>query len=55
MIKVILNVNLEYELQANTIEEAEEAIIKLELPESYISESLEVVKFLDENDNEIEE
>lgn len=55
MIKVILNVNLEFELPVKTIKAAQKAIINLELPESYISESLEVVKFLDENDNEIEE
>lgn len=54
MRKVIVNVNLEYDiLEANTNEEAQEIVKNIELPKEYVEDSFEIVKFLDENDNEV--
>ena len=51
MRKVIVNVNLEYVFpKANSNEESDGLVQEVELPKEYVSNSFEIVKFLDEND-----
>jgi hypothetical protein len=54
-IKVIININLCYELNVESVKEAKEKIVNIELPKEYVEDSFEIVKYLDKNDEEITE
>jgi len=45
---VIMNVNLEYTFDVNNEEEALEKAMDVELPDSYVDESYELVKVINE-------
>lgn len=49
---VIVNVNLEYEVTANSVDEANEIVANLELPKEYVEDSFEYVKTIDSDWNE---
>ena len=44
---VIVNVNLQYEFEVNTPEDAEVMVENIELPPEYVEDSLELVKTLE--------
>ena len=46
--KVIVNVNLEYDFDAKDEDDAIEQVENVELPDSYVEDSFEVVKVFDE-------
>ena len=48
----IVNVNLEYTFEAESPEKAIEMVENIELPGSYVTDSFEIVKVIDEKGNE---
>ncbi len=44
--KVIVNVNLEYDFNVENEEEARTEVENVELPDSYVSDSFEIVKVM---------
>ena len=48
MKKVIINVNLEYDFDVATDEQAEEMAMNIELPRQYVEDSFEIVKIITE-------
>ena len=49
MKKVIINVNLEYDFDVKTDEEAEIVAQNYELPKEYIEDSFEIVKIMEDD------
>jgi len=49
---VIVNVNLEYKVEANTEQEAIEFVENVELPKEYVEDSFDIVKVIDETAEE---
>lgn len=49
---VIVNCNLEYKFKAGSAEEAERMAEEVELPNSYVEDSFDIVKIIDENGKE---
>lgn len=45
---VIVNVNLEYQFDVQTDEEAEELVQNIELPPQYVEDSFDIVKIITE-------
>ena len=54
-LKAIVNVNLEFDIEADTKEEALAILHEVELPGCYVEDSFELVKFLDEDMQEPQE
>jgi len=48
--RIIVNVNLEYEVNAESEQEAEDQLLDVELPKEYVEDSFEIVKIIDEGD-----
>ena len=46
--KVIVNVNLEYDFDALNEQDAIEQVENTEMPDSYVEDSFEIVKVIDE-------
>lgn len=49
---VIVNINLEYEFEANNASEAYDMAQNVELPANYVDDSYSTVKIIDENGND---
>lgn len=49
---VIINCNLEYKFKAGSAEEAKQMVENVELPNSYVEDSFEIVKIIEKNGKE---